>query len=213
LVAARSGVLAIRGGVKPWSKGKVRNQFDEEICWSYTLNEFADKGGKNNSSPEHNGFWHIYFQFSKHQQYFDQLRKKVRSGKISKRDAIKEVNLMFRLRKGSATARKAGFVVDAGSDETTALLEAGNIGFVDNSLFDHKLRTAKQANDFQAQLSKLITQFLSNDTKLKTYQVTDKYGINDDLYDLLVERRGINPFALTIHSRSAEVRTRKLTLL
>src|SRR6185437_8727393 len=82
LAAFQSGTSAIPGGLQPWSKLPIRNQCFAEICWSYALNEFVDgvsqqaTGEQIITSPDHNGFWHLYQQFFDHKQYFNQLTQK-----------------------------------------------------------------------------------------------------------------------------------------
>jgi hypothetical protein len=192
LTAFEAGTPTIPGGVKPWSELPIRDQCDEEICWSFSLNEFVDGesrqagGTQDITSADHNGFWHLYAQFFNHKEYFNELRKKVDSGKISKDEAVKEAGLMLRLRPGSATAKAAGFVVSPGSNESTALLEANVVGFVPNSLFEHVIKTPKEGTAFQNALNSLIGEFLSDKSKLSTYTTTAADGINDDLYNLLV---------------------------
>ena len=215
LAAFLSGTPILEDGVAPWSSLPVRNQRFAEICWSYSLNEFVDGNAKqvagNNAitSADHNGFWHLYSEFFNHKAYFDQLRKKVAKGKISKRKAIEQVNLMLRLRKGSTLRKKFGYVMDppkvekaskskgaaskgppeviVGSNESTALMEAPWVGFVPDKNFDHAIKTEKQGNDFQTALNKLIGTFLSDKSKLSEYTTTAADGINDDLYDLMVQ--------------------------
>jgi hypothetical protein len=191
LIAFQAGVPQVVGGVKPWSTLPIRNQCDAGFCWSYTLNETVDgqaqlkTGVQYITSADHNGFWHLYFQFFNHKQYFNELRKKVANGAISKLQARREALLMLSLRPGSTLARQAGFVVQSGSDETTALIEAATVGFIPDALFDHPVKTARQASALQSALNKLIDGLLSDTSQLSTYTTTAADGINDELYGLL----------------------------
>jgi hypothetical protein len=194
LVAFNAAEAAIPGGVKPWSGLPIDNQCDEEFCWSWELKNFVEGesqrqgGSKEMTSADHNAFWHLYYQFFNHKEYFNQLRKKVEANAISKEDALKEVRQVFTLHKGSTTRQNKGYVVSPGSNESTALLEANDVGFAPASDFDHVIKTPKEATAFQNALNELIGEFLSDKSKLSTYTTTAADGINDDLYNLMVTR-------------------------
>ena len=87
------------GGIAPGSK--ILNQKCSSICWAYGLNELVDQmlltntGVAIETSPDHNGFWHFYFQIQNHASYFTRLANRIQSGQISLEDATREaINLM-----------------------------------------------------------------------------------------------------------------------
>jgi hypothetical protein len=194
LVAFNAAEAALPDGVKPYSDIPIGNQCDEEICWAWEEKNFVEGesqrqgGSKEMVSADHNAFWHLYAQFFNHKEYFNQLRKKVEANEISKVNAIKEVRQVFTLHKGSTTRQNKGYVVSPGSNESTALLEANEVGFVPAAEFDHVIKTPEVATAFQNALNELIGEFLSDKSKLSTYTKTADDGINDDLYTLMVAR-------------------------
>jgi hypothetical protein len=190
------GDLALFNSASPLVPGgifhvPVENQTCRSICWSFTLNEHADAESKkvtgtlNLTTPDHNGYWHLYFEIFNHKQYFNKLAAKVASGKISEADAITEAERMLRSRPGSRDAQQAGYTLDPGSDESIALTEAKIVGFVPASLFSLPLNTPAQAQNFQKGLNSLLKSILANPRQLQQYSTTDADGINTPLYNLL----------------------------
>ena len=182
----------VDGGVAPDSP--IYNQGRAEICWSYTLKElvrqtlFKITGGKVTAeiSPDHNGFWHFYFQIKQHPAYFAKLRERVAAG-MSIADATAEAVALIRDRNNSKAQREAGFVIESGSDEPTALNEAKLIGMVPQEIFNRPITGDQQAADLVAALNNLVSDVIHASPQ-QIGSVNKADGISDGLYSMLVSR-------------------------
>ncbi len=182
----------VNGGIAPGSK--ILNQKYAEICWAYGFNELVDQNLHTNTgvtletSPDHNGFWHFYFQIKEHPMYFAKLAGRVKRGEISLEEASLEAVLMMRLRPNSRAAAQAEFVVHSGSDEPTALNEAKLIGLVPQTLFDRPITSNNQALTLVASLKDLVGSILNAPNRTSIFNGVDSDGINTPLYQLMTDK-------------------------
>ncbi len=180
------------GGIAPGSK--ILNQKCSSICWAYGLNELVDQmlltntGVAIETSPDHNGFWHFYFQIQNHASYFTRLANKIQSGQISLEDATREAINLMKMRPFSKAAADAGFVVHSGSNEPTALNEAKVIGIVPTALYDRPIVTPEQADDLDASLKNLVSSILSSPVRKTMFGNADADGINTPLFQLMTQK-------------------------
>jgi hypothetical protein len=171
----------------------VGNQRFAEICWAYALKELADSlhfrdtGELVLSSPDHSGFWHIYSQIFAHKSYFARLSRRVASGELSMDQATTQAVKMLHSRPGSLNAKAAGFIVEAGSDEPTALSEAVVFGMVPDTLYDRPITSLSETKSLDNTLKSLVKTILTSPDRSSMFGSTDADGINSALYNLIVQ--------------------------
>ncbi len=182
------GTPLLKGGVDPGSP--IFNQRMGEICWSYALKRIVMgwtiklTGKPDYIAPDHNAFWHNFDQITSHPRYFAEIRKKVAAG-MSIDDAVNMIVKLMKENTSTAEKAAAGFVVEQGSDEPTALTEALKYGMSPAELFDRPITSLQQAADLDAALKRVVAQVISSPhTSLGN---NDSFGISNNLYNLFVK--------------------------
>jgi hypothetical protein len=190
LNAFNEAVPVIPNGVVDYP---VQDQQCADDCWAWGENGLATAmhqkatGNVVLSSADHSAFWHYYFQIFYHGNYYESLSKKVHAGKMTLQQAVDEAILMMHTLPGSTTARAAGYTLQPGSVESTALWETQKVGLMPASVYSHPITTVKESSALTASLKGLIAQVITNPGQMAQFKTMDPDGINTPLYNLCVK--------------------------
>lgn len=185
------GKVLVKGGVP---HPPARNQRYAEICWSYTLNGLAESELIKNTgefvhlSPDHNGFWNVYFQIKNHLAYFTELNAKIAAmpkGEQSEAK-IKAIEEFYGALKSKKTVNLKLWQPNMGSREPLAIKQVATVGFVPDKLFDAAMKNQPAETDLETAVKDFIGKYLLDEDKVHSFEGKNaEDGINDGLFKAL----------------------------